>query len=319
MKRLIALAVGIVLGIGGLYFAANQPPLSTFDRLLALAVAADKIADAEEAWAPTDKVEFDNLVASILYQIAEEGFVGSPRYPAVVTALEYGAYRSRIAGSYNPDQDIVALNMRYFTDPSWRNNSYLDTLVHELVHSQGFMNESQTETIATEVVAALANLDYPGFRQSLAEGMRGNALASAFFIAYYGGTFQTGSLQTSALSDSSICLTCGDKLKTNAAQMAQWQKVREQVYTPVELRRTDARLRFWLQYEGGLVYKSVIDTYVVRPTASLFAGACSDGSLLTEKYARENRREGAESVSSLVGPFRVDDIAYFLREAGWTC
>jgi hypothetical protein len=309
------LGVAMMLTATGVAVHVTAPP-STFDKLIALAVAADAQFDLEATdWKPTTQLEADNLITAILYQFVEENFIGYPKYPAGgVTAQEYGSYRSTIAGTYNPDEDLVGLNVRFFTDEAWMQQNWMDVLVHELVHSQGFLNEAQTETLAQETIASMGNLGFPGMRKVLLDNIRRDALAAAYYLAIYGGTFQS---QTSGVGGVFMtCLTCGDLYTPDAGQAAEWQAAREAVFTPEELRRSDARLRYWTTGARAFNYPWVLDAYVVRPMASTTEAACREGNLLGEKYLRS---AAVAKVSVAVGPFRLDDFAYVLKELGWEC
>jgi hypothetical protein len=306
-----ALAVAMMLTAAAVAVHVTAPP-STFDKLLALAAAADAAFDAEVDWKPSTQAEVHNFVVAVLYQFAEEGFLGDPHYPAGLGSFEYGIARSAIAGTYDPGLDIVGLNVRFFTDEAWMQQNWMDVLVHELVHAQGFHNEAQTETLAQETVAAMANLGFPGMRRVLLDNIRRDALGAAYYIARYGGEFSSNTAGAGGIF--TRCITCGDDWDTDAALMAKWQVARESMYTSAELRRSDARLRYWNTGERAFSYPYVLDAYVVRPMASTTEAACSEGTLLGEKYVRIVR-----TISREVGPFRLDDFAYVLRELGWEC
>jgi len=311
-KKLLALVLTVAMTIIGVKQVTTGP--STFDKLLELAVAADVAYDLEEEWAPKTQAELHNFIIAVLYQFAEEGFIGDPHYPTGLRSMEYGVYRSSISGTYSPTEDVVGLNIRYFTDPSWMLQDWLATLIHELVHAQGFMNEAQTETLAQETIASMANLGFPGMRKVLLDNIRRDAIGAAYYIARYGGTFSSNTSEAGGLF--TRCIGCPSKWNTDEAKMAQLQVVRESVYTPEELRRSDARLRYWNTGDRGNNYPYVLDAYVVRPMAGVTEAACREGNLLGEQYVRIIRRlnEGRP-----VGPYKMDDFAYVLRDLGWSC
>jgi len=311
-KKLLALVLTVAMTIIGVKQVTTGP--STFDKLLELAVAADVAYDLEEEWAPKSQAELHNFIIAVLYQFAEEGFIGDPHYPTGLASLEYGAYRSSIAGTYSPAEDVVGLNIRYFTDPSWMSQDWLATLIHELVHAQGFMNEAQTETLTQETIASMANLGYPGLRRVLLDNLRRDALAAAYYIAYYGGEFSSTTAGAGGVF--SRCAGCGDDWNTNQAQVDKWATARASVFTSEELRRADARLRYWQTGERANNYPYVLDAYVVRPMAGTTEAACREGNLLGEQYVRVIRRLAE---TRAVGPYRMDDFAYVLKDLGWTC
>jgi hypothetical protein len=149
-------------------------------------------------------------------------------------------------------------------------------------------------------------------RKVLLDNIRRDALGAAYFMVYYGGSFLSSSAGAGGLF--SLCILCEDTFEVDAAQVSKLQAAREVIYTPAELRRSDARIRYWNTGMRARTYPAVLDAYVVRPLASMTEAACSEGTLLGEKYIRIVRTK-----ANSVGPFVVNDFAYALREMGWSC
>jgi hypothetical protein len=155
----------------------------------------------------------------------------------------------------------------------------------------------------------MANLGFPGMRKALLDNIRRDALGAAYFIARYGGEFTSDT--TNAGGIFTIITTGGT---VDQGLLDKVMAARAAVYTPEELRRSDARLRYWTTGERARTYPAVLDAYVVRPMAGTTEAACREGNLLGQKYLRIVRDIGRE-----VGPYKLDDFAYALKELGWSC
>jgi len=288
-----------------------------FNRLIDLAYKADaaydRIAHESGADEPESWDELLILTNEIIYQINEEG-ASRQLISADVGFDEFGpVMRSAVAGYYTRDGFIV-LNQRYVT-PSWADNDWLGVLVHELVHAQGYFVgesstlEAQTELVATEVLAAMANLDYPGARVALLDGLRRDALAMAFYIAQFGGApiFSTYA-------------PVGKPSPSDAAMLARVSEARASVFTPTELARSERRIRWWMQ--APVEYFGVLSRYVVKVTTMQIDAACSGSGLVREQFDRaiyytspgeDGREQSLWSGSEKVGPLVLDDLAWVLK------
>lgn len=91
--------------------------------------------------------------------------------------------RYRLGGYYIFDADRVSLNEEYLEGGAWDERTFLATLVHELVHSTGHFNESQTEFLAHVVLARMAQDGDMEAAWALAISMRGDALGMAYLMA----------------------------------------------------------------------------------------------------------------------------------------
>lgn len=108
------------------------------------------------------------IVPAIVYENAS---VGDGIYPSAVIFIPYAGIRSfHIGGSTISDYLVVFVNERYLTDPSWNDErEVLATLVHELVHVQGFtfvngepeQFEAFTQAATLETLAGMCNYKTP--------------------------------------------------------------------------------------------------------------------------------------------------------------
>lgn len=293
-----------------------------FDRLLVLAQKADYEFDQiDQTWddvAPKTWPELRELVREIVYQIQEEGGSMQLILPSDLAFVDFGpGSRSAVAGMYVNQSDVL-LNARYLT-PSWGGQSWLGTLIHELVHAQGYFVgssptlESQTEITATEVLAAMANLDYPGARAELLDGLRRDAFSMAYYIARFGGspihsTFATDGQGRQAL------------LGPDEGMLARWNAVRRHVFTPTELARSDRRVRWWMERPAD--YEAVLAKYAVATTTMELDAACSPNETQSEpfqQYIAAFKMDPNLPTTWLplfidVPPLLMDDLAYVLRD-----
>jgi len=305
-----------VIVVGGLQASRE----SDFDRLLRLAAIADQQYDAiPEDWPeaqPKDWFEFQTMALTIISQFVEEE-ISEGVVPKDIRFVEYGMVtRSKIAGTYTPESNVVGLNARYVTDPVWLKINYQSVLVHELVHAQGYHNESETEAITAEVMAALANLNYPGFRKDFWDGIRRDALGTAYFIARYGGDL----IHTTDSGDFGDLCLANCEYKANPAQMAQLQAARQAIFTPDELRRTDKRLRFWTNPNFANAYLFVLAQYSVKPMTAILDVACESSPIYENSFHRVlvSRFNGVlEEHNVKTDPLPIDDIAYLFEAAGF--
>jgi hypothetical protein len=281
-----------------------------FDQLLALASAADAAYDAEPAWAEVRASwdgKTDALVDLILAQFVEEGVVAAPVPPSSISWVDYEPRRGRsTAGQYDRGSGAITLNHRYDWDPAYARIPYLWTLIHELLHAQGFEDESATESLTFEVVAALGNLDEPGFRGALHERLRRAALLSADCLANDGGRM------IASLHGSSVCLpyeTGCRELSPSTVLRDRLAEHRGTLLTPRERRRAETRLRRW---DASGRYR-LLDIYNARPLAIAMVAACSDDRKPGDAFPRRVD-DGREEIRP-----QFDDLAYALDEIGIPC
>lgn len=331
-RRVIIGVVATALTGGGLSFgisAVQQAVPSErevwFDHLLTLAQKADAEYDAipKSDTQPQSWPELQVLVKEIVYQINEEGASPQGILPADLSFEDFGpGRRSAVAGMYSSETGDIILNDR-FLYPAWDGQSWLSTLVHELVHAQGYFVgpsstlEAQTEIVATEVMASLANLGYPGARADLLDGLRRDALSMAFYIAQFGG--------------SPIHSTYVDAPAVGApdeAMLARLASVRADVFTPAELSRVEHRLRWWMQHSAE--YVGVLARYVVKTTTIEIDAACSVDTTVGEPFQRfpligmvqryrPMRLAPVWGDAETLSPLLVDDLSYVLRDELQIC
>ena len=327
----------VVSLVGGLLVAGARvafPPEreAWFGRLLVLAQKADAEYDTlTPAADPESWSELYLLVKEIIYQIEEEGATTQLIRPASVMFADFGpGRRSAVAGTYAVIAGAIVLNERFLT-PAWGDSSWLSTLIHELVHAQGYFVgdsstlESQTEIVATEVLAAMANLDYPGARAELLDGLRRDALAMAYYIARFGGdpihTTYTEDMRFSGWNSDPVL-------------MGRLTAARQAIFTPTELARSDKRIRWW--EERPAEYVQVLGKYVVTTITMELDAACGSGAVAeTFQQAEFEVYEPKLVFSPTTGvwemskagvgwgktidlpPLRMDDLAYILNELGY--
>jgi len=266
-----------LLGLGVLAQRAIFPPERAvwFANLLTLATKANLAYQREPAvdGRPRDWTEFYEQVKEIVYQIEEENASLQLVDPTGFAFVDYGpGRRSAVAGSYSSVRGNIVLNER-FIQAAWGDQSFLSVLIHEIVHSQGYFVgtsetlESQTEIVATEVLAAMANLNYPGARRELLDGLRRDALTMAYYLARFDGdphhTTYGAYPVASPWNDGDPDL------------LAEWERVRASIFTPAELARSDKRIRWWL--ERPEEYVQVLAKYVVTTTTMELDAACGSG------------------------------------------
>lgn len=330
-KRLILGLVVVVLTTGGLTagaIAAQRaifPPEreAWFSNLLTLAQKADAEFDTLDAkWAevgPQNWAELRELVREIVYQIGEEGATEQSVLPTDLVFMDFGpGARSAVAGRYYANLGAISLNERYLTS-AWADQSWLGVLVHELVHAQGYFVgssptlESQTEIVAAEVLAAMANLNYPGARAELLDGLRRDALSMAYYIARFGGS----PIHTTYVDD----LVIPGSFDADPALMARLDAVRAAVFTPTELARAEKRIRWW--NEQPVAYRNMLSKYVVTTLTMELDAACGSGSM-SESFQQYRLIGQITSAGSSLGlswgvavsrpPFQTDDLAYVLKD-----
>jgi hypothetical protein len=284
-----------------------------FDSLLEIAVASDRAADAEPAWAdirPTYGDDLERLTTIILNGIQDYGFV-APHRPKSVTFEDYGADASLVAGRYYENEDRVTLNDRYLSDPVWERRSFLKVLTHELIHAQGYRGEVQTEAIALQVVAALGNAGEPGFRRVAIEDIRNDALWSAYDIAFHHAYFVADDNMkpacTTGLDEHGY--TCEPVGPPNEAMLSRLDKVRQAVYDPQELRYSDYRVRWWEKREIGLL----MSNYVIPPLAFTLQAYCRTPHALPATW------QPALNGSSANVSLPADEGDSLLADIGWRC
>src|SRR3989304_817781 len=181
--------------------------------------------------------------------------------------------RSAVAGTYSPPEGFIVLNERYLT-PAWGGESWLGPLINGLVTAQGYLVgdsstlESQTESVATEVLAAMANLNYPGARAELLDGLRRDALAMAYYIARFGGD----PIHTTYTEDMQFSGWNSDPVLMNRLAAA-----RQAIFTPTELARSDKRIRWW--EERPAEYVQVLGKYVVTTITMELDAAWGSGTV----------------------------------------
>jgi hypothetical protein len=287
-----------------------------FDNLLRLAALADREYDTLDVkWSmvgPQSWMDLGQLIKEIVYQIDEEGATTQLILPTDIGFVDYGpGRRSAVAGTYDPSYGIIVLNERFLT-PSWGEQSWFSTLVHELVHAQGYFVgssatlESQTEIVATEVVAAMANLNYPGARADLLSGLRGDALAVAYYIARFSGSpIHTTNTDNQNLT---VSFAGGDQ-----AMLARWQSVRQSILTPTELARSDKRIRWW--EERPLEYAEVLGKYAVTTLTMELDASCGTG-VMPEQFSQYPLIEGGMQLTwnPKTGTWEMQDGAYWGEE-----
>lgn len=284
-------------------------PRHPYDSLLRLAQAADKAFD-RELWRRESGWSMDRAATAqdIAWQIAEEDLGLPGRMPDTITWADYGKDRNSVAGRYTWG-DEVSLNVRYRDDPTWKHLPWLGVLIHEMVHAQGVYNETRTEILTWEVEAAMAQLDYPGARLDLLRSLRGDALIAAWWMAAY--------QKTSLLSDTETHRYCGSgQCPAPTGDTSHVDAVRRDLLDPVEWRRTEKRMRWWL-YSSGDDYSSVIEVYVARVLGTLIPTACSvDPVVADASVAAVVVRGVPMSLPIPLPAFRVDDMAAVLEEIG---
>lgn len=341
--RIAALLIANVLAFTALAVRVQPAqPDPWFERMVALATAADKAYDEEIAasgtWtceaairlAAKDCVEpktdeaLQFLFLAIAKQIGEETGL-TARIPAVTL---FNFWANSPVGLYDPSRDTVGLNPRYIIDAGWRNNdmSWLGTLVHEFVHAQGLWAgpseflEAETETTTFEVLAALANRNFPGARAELMRGIRSDALWVVWWIA------QGRPVLTSIHDNGYFVCNLGPQCahSVNDGQMKRWTDLRASLMSPFELRRADQLFRWW-RTQPNLTFEGVLYRYVVPVLIPSYLAACGSG-VLAEKFEMVQRRELPEFIPPFIplgadyvhtwGPLKMDDLAYVFAEIG---
>lgn len=302
----VALALVILLsgmGIGVAYQITRPSPKDIlFGQMLSLAYKADAAHDAESAlvaWTPEKATgrafaepqsAFEALMLrqAIVKQIEEETGI-PPRF------VDYGLWHDWVnspVGIYDPWFDIVGLNSRYLFDAGWRNNdqSYLFTFAHELVHSQGVWVgeshelEAQTETVTYEVMAALANRNWPYARVSLFNNIRRDALLVAFWLA--NGLDPVYSVYERNLVP---------RVTPDEGKLGAWREARAAIFTTTERSVHDKLLRWWFDKKGGgglYNYLGVLRRYVLPVLLPLTLYACTEAPVLRDRFQYYERTSG---------------------------
>jgi hypothetical protein len=311
----LALAFGGLVGLKATVFSERNV---WFDRLITLAQSADAAYDQlDPVWSarPLTKTGLWILVKEIVFQIEEEGASLQIVRPTNLQLIDYGkGRRSAVAGTYYPSLGLVAINERFYT-PAWGDQNYLGVLVHEIVHAQGYFVgpsatlESQTEIVSKEVLAAMANLGYPGARADFLDDLRRNALSMAYYIARFGGspihtTYNEHAPATNRQADAGMLERLG--------------AARKSIFTAEELARADHRLRWWEQH--SYEFEEVLAKYVVTTVTMELEAGCSDNYEMAESfqqygfygYGDFGLRWGENPVT--LPPLVMDDFGYFLRE-----
>ena len=289
-------------------------PRPLYDSMLRLARAADVAYDADYPGRGVFQVPDSLLVtlpdvaADIAAQIAEEDLGLPGRMPASVAWVDYGPDRNSVAGRYSLRGD-VSLNVRYRDDPAWRTIPWLGVLVHEMIHAQYVFSETRTEILTWEVMSALAALDYPGARYDLLRSLRLDALVAAWWMAAYERPLLLSDTETHRYCGSGQCpLPTGDTSRVDA--------VRHELLDPVEWRRTEKRMRWWL-HTSGEDYAAVIETYVARVLGTLIPAACSADPVVADASVAAVVAGGMPMTLPIPLPaFRVDDMRATLIEIG---
>ena len=297
----LAISLAVVPAIGG----RSDP--TVFARFLVIARAADALWDATpDDWeAPADDAALAELVATVVAQLAEEGLPHAGHVPESVGYADFGADRSSLAGRYVRWVDEVTVNERFRTD--WADQNYLDILIHELTHAQGYGNEAQTQLVTWEVIAALGNLGLPGAWTGFLDGLRRDTLAMAWWMAAYG---VEPPMTTRGATGVRSCGRDGcPEATADGPLMAQVDAAKRAVFTAAEYRRAAKRLRFWTT--NGRDFAGVTETYVVRPLMVILGAICDDDPTAIE-WLDWSGGVGTEPVP----PMRLDDMDAAFRELG---
>ena len=336
----MSLATVLIASTAPLAHRAMFPPEreAWVSDLLELAQKADAAYDlTEPAIAPSTWSEVRVLVKEIVYQIAEEGASDQLISPTNLTFEDFGpGRRSAVGGYYHPATGAIALNERFVLPGDW--GSWLSTLIHELVHVQGYfvgdssVLEAQTEIVATEVLAAMANLNYPGAKRELLDGIRRDALKMAFYIARFDGapihsTYEVPPGEGGYLSLTGTIRPEAPLPDGDVEMLARLDTVEAAVFTPDELARVKHRTRWWMDRAGE--YKGVLARYVVKTTTVAIDAACSDDETIDESFKRyalkTNRNDRGDTwvywnqTPTTVAPLRMDDLAWVLRRELGVC
>lgn len=280
---------------------------------------------------PVSLSDFQSLLVSIAHQIEEEGVVSEAHVPDVAL---FPSWVNSPAGIYRSAQDYIGINLRYIFDRGWRNNDFgwLDVLVHEMIHAQGVwvgpseVLEAQTETLTYEVMAGLANRNYPGARADLLRSLRSDALWAAWWFAQ--GRPVLHQIKNNGYYicsiGSAICSPTADEGK-----MARWTALRAELLTPFELRQAAKSARWWWS-RPDKAFEAVLWKYVMPVLIPLVENACGDG-VLDEGYEIVVRRlmtpedyrlfllPATNSAVRSLAPLAVDDLAYVLRNELGAC
>lgn len=274
---------GLVAGAGVVNRALNPPEREVwFAKYISLAYKADAAFDLiDEDWdevSPKSWTEMQAQVKEIVYQIQEEGASEQLISPTSMSFRDFGpGRRTAVAAYYRQDTGEIVLNERYIYPGAF--GSWLATLVHELVHAQGYFVgesstlEAQTEITATEVLAALANLGYPGARADLLDGLRRDALKAAFYIAQFDGAPIHSTYDAPPVAG-----------KPDARMLAAVDEANRAIFTPTELARVDHRTRWWM--ESSDEYIGVLARYVVKTATIEIDAACSASEIVSENFQR---------------------------------
>ncbi len=297
--------------LGALLAALLLVPLPTVagpepvdgEALLRLASLADTMYDSRPGWIEEAKrlPELPVLVKHIAAYVEEEGY-GSGHVPAGVTMeADFGEQRSLAMGLYYESSDTVELNERFFTDPSWADRPWLGVLVHEMIHAEGYPVEAQAQLITFEILATMANDNYPGALLELTDRVRRHAILSAWWLAAYEHDRLPDRL--AATNRSAFCSMGCTVVSGDASVIIE---ARRTIYDAIELRRALARERYWLD-RSERDYDAVLGSYVAEPFGVLLSAACGTG--LESRLTRDPS-------SPPLFP-SVDDMGAFLAEIGW--
>ena len=325
MNRVIAaLLAGALILTGCLGVAAVSERLShhPFDRMLAIAQMADREYKAalkvDQPWTVVEPKSLDQLKYLVYSVVAKEWELDiTPGImPRDVFFGEFNpALRSGVAGVTYTAVGIVQLNARYLADPSW-SGSWFETLIHELTHVQGYLNEAQTETLAIDVLGSFANNNYPSALSLFWKMVRDDALRMAWYFATWehtGFIHTTQQALPSALfSNCSPCtIPAGD-----ADLLAKLDSVRAGVQTPAEFRYFDARTRFWRH--SGSSYRAILEAYTVPVLTVLLDNACGAASIEENTFDRFDDYISPGGIVFGWGKVLEDfsDSTYLLKQAG---
>jgi hypothetical protein len=334
----IFLVGSAAFAVGGTINSALNPPerAAWLDKLIDLAERADTAYDKiDETWedvAPTTWAEVREMVKEIVFQINEEGATTQVIGPTNVTFQMFPqGQRSAVAAYYREDTGEIVLNERFVTPGAW--GEWLSTMVHELVHAQGYFVgesstlEAQTEIIATEVLASMANLGYPGAQAALLDGLRRDALKEAFYIAQFGGapihsTYDAPPTRGGILLYDST--SYDPPLPENRADQAMLDKVNAanaRIFTTEELARGDHRTRWWMDHAAE--YEGVLARYVVKTTTIEIDASCAAGSHdIAEQFQHYVLKQNTNDRGATwtywsdrpeLVTIRMDDLAYVLH------
>ncbi len=170
-----------------------------------------------------------------------------------------------------------------------------------MLHAEGYSVESQVQVITLEILATMANENYPGAMHELTDRIRGHALLSAWWLA----AFEHDELPTQ-LSTTNAFTDCNMGCTQVSGDVAAVEAAQRSIYDTSELRRVLSRQRFWLT-RSQRDYDIVLEAYIAEPLWVALTAACGDG--LESRLTRDG------SPPPLFPS--TDDLRAFLLELGW--